>query len=258
MECTCKICSSESKKLFVAKVLKKYDVQYYQCPKCGFIQTETPYWLDEAYSRPINTSDTGILLRNIQYSNATALLLLFVFGKNQKYLDYAGGYGIFTRLMRDKGFDFYWKDPFTQNLLAEGFEYEKGDEIELITTFESFEHFVEPYKELEEIFKTSKNIIFSTQMASNPAPNANNWWYYGIEHGQHVAIHTPKSLKIMAHKYGLHFYTIRSFHLFTTKKIPAFIFKILAIASKLGLWSLMKWVMKSKVADDYNKMTALR
>ncbi len=38
------------------------------------------------------------------------------------FLDYAGGYGVFTRLMRDIGFDFYWHDPYTQNLFANGFE----------------------------------------------------------------------------------------------------------------------------------------
>jgi hypothetical protein len=41
-------------------VLRKYDVQYFQCGGCGFLQTETPYWLDEAYSSAIVTADTGI------------------------------------------------------------------------------------------------------------------------------------------------------------------------------------------------------
>ena len=58
--------------------------------------------------------------------------------------NYAGGYGIFTRMMRDIGFDFYWLDKYADNLLTNGFEYNKKihKKIEAITSFESFEHFV--------------------------------------------------------------------------------------------------------------------
>ena len=35
-----------------------------KCPKCGYVQTETPYWLEQAYVHAINRSDTGLLRRN--------------------------------------------------------------------------------------------------------------------------------------------------------------------------------------------------
>ena len=31
----------------------------------GYVQTEDPTWLDEAYASPINPSDTGIMDRNL-------------------------------------------------------------------------------------------------------------------------------------------------------------------------------------------------
>jgi len=49
--------------------------------------------------------------RNISSSKITAVILFFLFKKFGKFLDFGGGYGIFTRLMRDIGFDFYWYDP---------------------------------------------------------------------------------------------------------------------------------------------------
>ena len=134
---------------FKAIVLSKYQVSYYHCPHCGFIQTEDPYWLDEAYKDPINVEDTGLLSRNISFSEMTALLIYFLFDKNGIFLDYAGGYGIFTRLMRDIGFNFFWHDPMTQNLLSRGFEYSDSlPRCELLTSFESFEHFKDPLTEI--------------------------------------------------------------------------------------------------------------
>jgi hypothetical protein len=38
--------------------------------------------------------------------------------KNGTFVDIGGGYGLLTRLMRDRGFDFYWKDPHCENIFA--------------------------------------------------------------------------------------------------------------------------------------------
>ncbi len=51
---------------------------------------------------------------------------------------------MFTRLMRDYGFDFLHYDKHTQNLFARGFEFH-DEKIEAITCFECFEHFVNPH-----------------------------------------------------------------------------------------------------------------
>jgi hypothetical protein len=48
--------------------------------------------------------------RNINLSKMVATILLLFFDFRRKFLDYAGGYGVFVRLMRDIGFDFYWYD----------------------------------------------------------------------------------------------------------------------------------------------------
>jgi len=73
----CKICNSESKHVFDAKVLNKYSIKYYHCAKCGFLQTEDPYWLEEAYEDSIAKADTGIMVRNISLSRKTATILYF-------------------------------------------------------------------------------------------------------------------------------------------------------------------------------------
>lgn len=94
---TCRVCGSESKHLHDGVLLCKYSIKYYYCKNCGFLHTEKPYWLEEAYQESINVYDTGIMARNLDMSVRSAVIIYFLFNKNTRFLDYAGGYGIFTR-----------------------------------------------------------------------------------------------------------------------------------------------------------------
>ena len=172
----CKICNHVTKNIFSITILNKYNVKYYYCSHCGFLQTEEPYWLKEAYSNSISITDTGIMARNIGSSKITAVILYFLFKKFDKFFDFGGGYGIFTRLMRDIGFDFYWYDPHSINLLARSFETaNKNYKYELVTAFEVFEHFAEPIKEMESMLQFSDNILFSTELLSSTLPKTGEW-----------------------------------------------------------------------------------
>jgi len=86
----CKICDNKTHNIFSEKILNKNNIKYYYCDHCGFLQTEEPYWLKEAYSNPISIIDTGILARNIGSSKITAVVLYFLFRKFGKFLDYGG------------------------------------------------------------------------------------------------------------------------------------------------------------------------
>jgi 2-polyprenyl-3-methyl-5-hydroxy-6-metoxy-1,4-benzoquinol methylase len=151
----CRVCNSESNEVFSAKVLNKYNVKYYHCPSCGFLQTEEPYWLNEAYKSAIGIADTGIQKRNQLFAKRSSAIITSLFDTNKKFLDYAGGYGIFVRMMRDKGFDFYWDDPYADNLFAKGFEHNEQNKYELITAFECFEHFTDPINQIQKMLELS-------------------------------------------------------------------------------------------------------
>lgn len=215
----CKICQNETSKIFEAIVLYKYKVNYFQCPNCGFAQTEKPYWLDEAYESSMNLSDTGVMHRSERMSKITTSLIILFFNQKGVFLDYAGGLGVFTRQMRDIGFNYFWHDPYTKNELARGFEGDLNLKYDLVTTFESFEHFEEPLKEVEKILQFTDTIILTTDLISRKAPKHNDWWYYGSEHGQHIAFHSKESFKIMAKKLGLYYHNAMNVHILTKKKI---------------------------------------
>ncbi|MFA5403428.1 MAG: class I SAM-dependent methyltransferase [Ignavibacteria bacterium] len=249
----CKICSSNSEIFSRAEILNKYSIQYFKCPECGFIQTEEPYWLEEAYSEVINRSDIGLLARNLELSKTTKAILLFLFDKRKKFLDYGAGYGVFVRLMRDFGFDFYWMDKYSGNLFAKDFEAKHSDKFELLTAYEVFEHLVQPVEEVANMLRYSDNILFSTFLIPSNEPKPEEWWYYALDHGQHIALHSRKSLEVLANKFGLNFYTNgKNLHLFSKKKKNDFIFKTLSFPYVSGL--LNPFLSKKSLLDNDYKL----
>jgi len=217
----CNLCGGSSDRAFTGRVLHRHDVSYFHCSRCGFLQTEAPYWLSEAYAEPIARLDTGILERNDYLVRKAAPLLFHLFDRQAKYLDYAGGYGIFARRMRDVGFDYYWEDKYSPNLFCRGFEYAPGTPVELVSSFESFEHFPDPGEELEKILALSPNLLFSVQLLPSPLPALDRWWYYGPEHGQHISFYTLESLRTLSRRHGLTLHSDNShLHLMTRKEIP--------------------------------------
>jgi hypothetical protein len=195
--------------------------------------------------------------RNLLFSEITALIIFFLFDSKGVFLDSAGGYGIFTRLMRDIGFDFYWNDLFTKNLLARGFEESKikNKKIELLTSFECFEHFADPIREIEKLLVKSENILFSTTVLPEPVPDKDSWWYYGFSHGQHISFYRVDTLRTIADKFGLKFYTNgKNIHLFTKKRFSNFVFDIILKSRKPGLAYLVKKKMKSLTLKDMNTL----
>lgn len=256
----CKICGNKREIIFCKKILSKYPVSYYKCSRCGFIQTEKPYWLKESYSDAITSTDIGLVNRNIHYSNIVENILISgKFNKNGRFLDYAGGYGMFTRIMRDKGFNYYRDDKYCNNLFAKYFDINdlprKSKEFELITAFEFMEHIENPFKELGYLFSLTDSFLFTTDLI--PEQDLENWWYLGTEHGQHISFYTKNSLKRIARKYNKYYYSKDSLHLMTSKK-NLDIFKNKAKSPILGILkkveekiSPKEEFLPSKTWDDF-------
>ncbi|MBD1394703.1 class I SAM-dependent methyltransferase [Mucilaginibacter glaciei] len=198
-------------------------MQYYKCTYCGSLQTEKPYWLDEAYETAITATDIGLLNRNITLSNNVFDIISKKFNTNSRFLDFGGGYGVLVRLLRDKGLDFYRQDIYCQNIFAVNYDISdlKVNELkfEAATCFEVFEHVTDPYKLLEELLAYSSNILISTTLVPGEINSPTDWWYIAQETGQHITFYSLKSLEIIADRYHLNLYSNgENLHLFTRKK----------------------------------------
>jgi hypothetical protein len=175
------------------------------------------------------------------------------FNHQGKFIDYGGGTGLFVRLMRDYGYDFYWNDPFTTNIFARGYEsdFSQSRSYEAVTSFECFEHFVDPHAEIKKMLSVAPAIIFSTETFSGSRPSPDTWQYYYFSHGQHISLYSLKSLQMLAQEYHLHLLTNKkSFHVLSPINKSSLVFQALLKASVLGLPSVITALKGTKTKFD--------
>ncbi|MCU0521886.1 MAG: class I SAM-dependent methyltransferase [Anaerolineae bacterium] len=250
---TCKICEAPLSRLGTAQILGKYKVEYFKCPHCGFVQTEDPYWLNEAYSSAITSSDLGLVSRNLAAASISGSVISTLFNPEACFLDYGGGSGLYVRLMRDRGFDFYYWDKFAQPVFAKDFaaNIDSGHQYELLTAFEVFEHLVDPLNSISQMLELSHSVLFSTTLVPSTSPGPQDWWYYGTEHGQHVGLFTHQALAHIAQRFGLYLYSAgQSLHLLTKRRTSQ---RTFAMVSHHRVATLVNLLLrrKSLLAGDY-------
>lgn len=253
----CEICGCALRPFGQAQLLGKYTVGYFQCTGCGYTRTEEPYWLDEAYADAINESDVGLVSRNQVLARITKAAITAFFRRDARFIDYGGGYGLFVRMMRDYGFDYYWQDKHCANLFAKiaPADLSGGSRYELLTAFEVFEHLPHPAAELPQMLALSENILFTTQLIPEQNPRPGYWWYYGLDHGQHVSLYTRRSLEVLAARYGRRFYSDGRFiHLMVRKQIAPRVFTLVTNYYVASLLSVL-YRRPSLVEIDYQKVT---
>ncbi len=253
----CRICGTPSEHYADAVLLKRYRVVYFMCSTCGFIQTQEPYWLEDAYASAINLADVGMVQRNQRIAKISRALITLFFDGRGRFVDYGGGYGLFVRMMRDRGYDFYRTDKHCSNLFASEFEADlpTGGGYELLTAFELFEHLVDPVSELRRMLEFSNSIFFTTELLPEIPPLPETWTYFGLDHGQHVSFYTRRSLEVLAQQFGLRLYSDGKFrHLLTPKKLSPLCFRV---ASTYRVAALLEPLTgrSSLVAADYQRIT---
>lgn len=249
----CNICGTATESFAEQIVLRRFPVRLFRCPACEFIQTEEPYWLAEAYAEAINETDVGLISRNVALADISRAVINLFFDRNGRFLDWGGGYGVFTRMMRDRGLEFFRYDKYCANLFARGLDLKDaaGGRFELVTAFEVFEHVADPVGEVRSLLQHSDSILFTTQLLPEKQALQPDWWYFGAEHGQHVSFYSLHSLRLIAEQFGLRLFSDgRLVHLLTSKRIvdPAFRF---AVKPRIALMLNLLFHRPSLLPRDY-------
>jgi hypothetical protein len=206
---SCRLCGKEARLFGTKKVREKYNVAYYECSGCGSLQTEEPYWLEEAYKVEGLDLDVGACQRclNLSIEVSAALTVLGV-SREAACLDYGSGLGLFSRMMRDRGFNFFAYDKFIKPFFMDRFAKTLADgEWSVLTAFEVFEHLVSPDRECAELFSGKPDMIFFTTQTWQG--QGLDWWYIVPLGGQHVFFFSDKALQSLAAKYD---YTLIDLH----------------------------------------------
>ena len=197
----CPICDSNAQLLFEVKIFgvnrKLLECMSRNCKHAFFGNVN---WLDRAYSSAIADLDTGAVRRCLSIRKLIASIIS-INTNNATVLDYGGGSGLLTRLLRDMGINCYHYDKYCNNVYAGPFAG-TDSHYDVVTMVEVIEHLLNPVAELEHIFKKySPKIVLATTVL-RPDVLDKSWWYLTPSTGQHINFYSANSLKRMGRSLG--------------------------------------------------------
>lgn len=217
----CRICGSQASLFDVVDFNKSCEeargkflprsgaaVYYARCDTCGFCYApEFQKWARDDFRRHIYNERyvevdpeyldvrpraNATLLRNTFREQAPAI----------RHLDYGGGGGLLSTLLREGGWTSASYDPFVDTTVSPG---ELG-RFNLITAFEVFEHVVDPnalMSDLQALLAPGGMVIFSTDLSDGKiVPGQRLTWWYASPRNGHVSLFSGASLGMLARNFG--------------------------------------------------------
>jgi hypothetical protein len=202
----CRLCGAAAALRFTREHCDRDRVCYYLCARCGSLQTEAPYWLDQVYA-PIDAPDLDTFAGERALLNRAVVHLLFrLCGLDfaaDRLLDWGGGTGLLVRLLRDAGIDAHHYDRFERNRYASGFEFDPASTYRFVTAFEVWEHFADPMAELQRLFALDPDfVLVSTCLYDGQGAD---WDYLGPPKSQHVFFYSEGAMRLVAREWGYRF-----------------------------------------------------
>lgn len=186
-------------------------IYYARCERCGFtFAPEMSSWTLEDFSEHVYNDDYVKVdpdyISSRPTGNAGHLReMLGEHGTAIRHLDYGGGHGLLSELLRDAGWNSSSYDPFVDR----GSDLATLGQFDLVTAFEVFEHVPDVRalaKTLASLLKSDAAILFTTLVSEGHlAPNKRiDWWYASPRNG-HISLFTRDSLYYVADREGLSF-----------------------------------------------------
>lgn len=194
----CRCCSGEASYFSSARILD-FTATYSKCTKCASVQADNPTWIEKAHSKAISNLDTGLVSRCLSSSRLISTLLFLEGKRATEGIDWGGGTGLLTRLLRDQGFGVRSYDRYAKAEHAEGFEAtleEAEGTATFITSIECFEHLINPIDAYKEVTLRKEYFIFTTEIIDTPPPDPaeRTWWYFVPGSGQHITFASKQGL----------------------------------------------------------------
>ena len=215
-------------------------IYYALCDNCGFcFAPEVAQWELEDFENKIYNSDYVQVdpdyLDTRPRGNARELIdMLGKQAPNIRHLDYGGGSGLLSDVLRESGWQSTSYDPFVDRQTR----IEDLPKFDLVTAFEVFEH-VPDVKQLASnlglLLAPDGVVLFSTLLSDGYlAPCQRLTWWYASPRNGHISLFSRKSLSILAAKHGFNLGSFTSgFHAFW-RRVPAWAAHLLPARQQAG------------------------
>jgi hypothetical protein len=192
----CPICNSSASTLLEYKVRHENDAILVKCHKCSFMFVHNPHWLAASFRETLQPLDIGAVERcSIVLDFAQAVITTLGVSR-PKVIDWGGGYGLLTRMARDRGLNFANFDPYVTPLFSAPANLKRMCKADLIVVSEVFLHMEQPVEVLNELLTFAHTVIVTAVVPPNLL--SSDWWYLMPATGQHVAFYPLPTLEKLA------------------------------------------------------------
>jgi tetratricopeptide (TPR) repeat protein len=182
---------------------------YFLCRDCQFcFSPEFRNWSDEEFKRRIYNADYARVdpdyLEVRPRANARLLQQCFGQLKGHRHLDYGGGDGRLSELLKQAGWSSSFCDPFHADRRTK----KPTGRFPLVTAFEVFEHAADPHRLVEDLQRHLARpglLLFSTLLSDGRVRPGQplDWWYAAPRNG-HISLFSTRSLASLASQHQLH------------------------------------------------------
>lgn len=201
-------------------------VHYALCDGCGFcFAPELRRWTLEEFSARIYNDD--YLRVDPDYvearprTNADQLSALIGDAFREiRHLDYGGGHGLLSDLLRDANWNSESYDPFVDD----NKRLNELGKFDLVTAYEVFEHVPNPQEliaDLATLLRDDGVVLFSTLISDgNIAARQRLTWWYAAPRNGHISLFSKKSLYLLGQREGFTFGSISPAYHAYWKTVP--------------------------------------
>jgi SAM-dependent methyltransferase len=224
LEIPCPVCAGKCKPLDVVDFNKSceeergkylplvgHPIYYCLCEECAFcFAPEFFDWTLEDFEAKIYNSDYVVVdpdyVENRPRSNAQNMVEVFGEAPSAiNHLDYGGGNGLLSSILRDRGWKSATYDPFVDRRT----KVDQLGKFNLITAFEVFEHVPDVTRlasDLATLLEPEGVVFFSTMVSDNEiAPHKRLGWWYASPRNGHISLFSSQSLHVLAESNGWNF-----------------------------------------------------
>lgn len=201
-----------------------FKICYKICPVCNYLVAvdlcnwEKKQFEDHIYNKDYIVFDPDYVEKRPHQNHKLLSTLIKSEISSIRHLDYGGGNGLLSSLMKRSGWDSESYEPFST---ASKFPHRK---FNVITAFEVLEHVPNPNVLMQNIIRLMEDsaiFIFSTLLSDGNIKlnEPLNWWYAAPRNG-HISLFSKRSLEILSNKYYLDYTCLNnSLHVFSRKSI---------------------------------------